>query len=96
MMDSKQKENDVLQQLATGGHLLSPQRQIIVRFLCEHHLLYSVEELWFKIRQEHVVSWATVHKTISLLVQFGCVIRVNPTGRQRYYVLADTENTDCI
>ena len=84
---TEQAKNTILALLIDKGYIVSQQRRIIIDSLCDRQYIGSVDDFWFYLRQEHRISWATVHKTIRLLVDIGCVAPIFCKDRQQHFVL---------
>lgn len=83
----EQAESTILAMLADQGYLISQQRRIIIDTLCKIQNIGSVEDFWVAIRENHNVSWATVHKTVRLLEHLGCIVRTGVYNRHQQYTL---------
>ncbi|MBE8719970.1 transcriptional repressor [Sphingobacterium pedocola] len=79
----------ILTLLTEHGYIISQQRLIIIDTLCATPFTGSIDDLWLYIRQEHRISWATVHKTVRLLVKLKCIVPICTKKRQQQFILSN-------
>ncbi|SEM00124.1 Ferric uptake regulator family protein [bacterium A37T11] len=71
--------------LEKEGHLISPQRRVLIDALCEAREITNVEDFWLQLRKQHHISWSTVYSNINLLVRKGWLIREGSGVRNYTY-----------
>jgi len=82
-----QTKHTILTKLAERGYTLSQQRLVIIDKLCDKCFIDDIDDFWISLRQHHAISWSTVHKTIRLLENIGCITKATMCKRQQRYLL---------
>lgn len=88
-MEQTGKEALILSSLEAHGFTVTPQRRVIINYICQEKLIEDIEETWLKIRQQKTISWATMYLTIKLLVKLGWLVieKVKDRNKAQYRLI---------
>ncbi|GLB46541.1 transcriptional repressor [Philodulcilactobacillus myokoensis] len=85
-MDNQKKYEIGIQSLKKHNVRITPQRQIILKYLIEHHNHPSVETIYDSLEKQFSnLSMATIYNTLELFEKIGIIIELpNQGGGIRY------------
>ena len=79
VMDTKHEMSKIQNCMHNAGFKLTPQRQVIVKVLLEHHKEHlSAEEIYIELlRASFSFGLATVYRTLDILTDLNLLTRVS-------------------
>ena len=95
VMDTKHEMSKIQNCMHNAGFKLTPQRQVIVKVLLEHHKEHlSAEEIYIELlRASFSFGLATVYRTLDILTDLNLLTRVSfEDGVARYDLRTEDKN----
>lgn len=81
-----EQERKFREHLASKGLRMTPERKAVLGGILEARAHFTADDLYIRLkRRNHVVSRATVYRTLELLVGSGLVEKVDLGRQQAYY-----------